>query len=424
MKKIKIALLGFGTVGRATYELLQMNTAEIAEKTGLELVLTKVLVRDLSKSYPVSKRLLTTDFNDILNDPQIELVIELIGGIEPASSYILAALRAKKHVVTANKAAVAANYASFIETSRQNRVMLRFEASVAGGIPVLDALQAPLNSNQIEEVSGIVNGTTNYILTQMVEQQQSYQAALARAQEKGFAETDPTADVEGIDSANKLAILMALAFSELVSVDAIPTTGISNLSSLDMIQAEKLGYKIKLLATTKKVGQQLQASVQPTLVASWHMLAAVANEFNAIHIRGNAVGDLLFYGKGAGGLPTASAVMGDMIEIANAIEKNAAFDSYINKVSATQLTFIGEGFNRYYLRLTGLNKAGTLGKITTIFGQFGISIESISQESEEKQASMIFIINEINRTQLDDALDALLLLAEVTSIDSVLRVLD
>lgn len=424
MKKIRIALLGFGKVGRATYELLQMNTAEIAEKTGLELELTKVLVRDLSKSYPVSKSLLTTDFNDILNDPQIELVIELIGGIEPASNYILAALRAKKHVVTANKAAVAANYAAFIEISRQNKVMLRFEASVAGGIPVLDALQAPLNSNQIEEVSGIVNGTTNYILTQMVEQQQSYQAALERAQEKGFAEPEPTADVEGIDSANKLAILMALAFSELVSVDAIPTTGISNLSLLDMIQAEKLGYKIKLLATTKKMGQQLQASVQPTLVASWHMLAAVANEFNAIHIHGNAVGDLLFYGKGAGGLPTASAVMGDMIEIANAIEKNSAFDSYINKVSASQLTFIGEGFNRYYLRLTGLNKAGTLGKITTIFGQFGISIESISQESEEMQASMIFIINEINRTQLDDALDALLLLAEVTSIDSVLRVLD
>ncbi len=254
MKKIKIGLLGCGTVGSATYEILQMNADKIAQKTGVIIEVAQVFVRSMEKNYPVPKRLLTTNFQNMLDNPELEIIVELMGGIEPASTYMLQALKAKKHVVTANKAAVAAHYADLIQMSAENQVMLRFEASVAGGIPVLDALQAPLNSNEIEEVLGIVNGTTNYILTQMIESGKSYETALKLAQEKGFAEADPRADVEGIDSANKLSILLALAFDEIVPVETIPTSGISQLKSVDIKQAGDLGYKIKLLVRGKKDG--------------------------------------------------------------------------------------------------------------------------------------------------------------------------
>ena len=424
MRKIKIGLLGCGTVGGATYEILQMNAAKIAQKTGVMLEITRILVRDDKKTYQVPQSLLTLDFQEILQDPEIEIIVELMGGIEPATSYMLQALRAKKHVVTANKAAVAAAYKELIQASSESQVMLRFEASVAGGIPVLDALQAPLNSNDIEEVSGIVNGTTNYILTQMTEKNQTYEQALAQAQEKGFAEADPTADVEGIDSANKLAILTALAFDEILAVAQIPTVGISSLQSRDLAQAEQLGYEVKLIANAKKTASGLQASVQPTLVPKEHMLAAVANEFNGIFIRGNAVGDLMFYGKGAGGLPTASAVAGDIIEIANAIDKQAAFDSYVNKISESKLTYIGEGKNAYYLRLSGDNHAGSLGKITTVLGAHDISIKSLIQTTEMLNGTVILIVGAIDRQQLDLALAEVLKLPEVLRVDSVLRVME
>ncbi|PCS01405.1 hypothetical protein RT41_GL000169 [Lactococcus fujiensis JCM 16395] len=423
MKKIKIGLLGCGTVGSATYEILQMNADKIAQKTGVIIEVAQVFVRSMEKNYPVPKRLLTTNFQNMLDNPELEIIVELMGGIEPASTYMLQALKAKKHVVTANKAAVAAHYADLIQMSAENQVMLRFEASVAGGIPVLDALQAPLNSNEIEEVLGIVNGTTNYILTQMIESGKSYETALKLAQEKGFAEADPRADVEGIDSANKLSILLALAFDEIVPVETIPTSGISQLKSVDIKQAGDLGYKIKLLVRGKKMEGSLQASVQPMLVPKDHMLAAVSNEFNALLIRGNAVGDLLFYGRGAGGLPTASAAAGDIIEIANAIDKNAAFDTYVNKLSQSQLIFSGEGENAYYVRLTGQNRPGTLGHITSLFGKNDISIESVTQVAKDECASIVFIIHEIAREKLDRAIRKILNLDDVLSVDCILSVI-
>ncbi|CAM3146721.1 homoserine dehydrogenase [Lactococcus hircilactis] len=424
MKKIKIALLGCGTVGGATYKILQMNAEQIAQKTGVILEISKILVRDKERPYAVPESLLTTNYQEILDTRDIEIVVECLGGIEPASSFMLQALKAGKHVVTANKAAVAANYETLVSTSAQYHVMLRFEASVAGGIPVLDALQAPLNSNDIEEVSGIVNGTTNYILTQMIEQGQAYEEALKMAQEKGFAEADPTADVEGIDAANKLSILIALAFGEIVPIEKIATIGISKLSKEDIAFASHLGYKIKLLASAQKSKTSLQASVQPTLVPKDHMLAAVANEFNALFIHGNAVGDLLFYGKGAGGLPTASAVAGDIIEIANAIDKNAAFDSYVNKISASHLTYLGEGSNAYYLRLSVSNRPGVLAAIATTFSQHGISIESVTQEVNGDAAKMMFILNEVAREKLELALLALEKLPEVIKVACILRVMN
>ena len=423
MKTIKIALLGAGTVGTATYKLLQMNAQKISIKTGVLLEISKILVRNMGKTYDVPDELLTSNFEEILNDPDIQIIVELMGGIEPASSYILQAMSKGKHVITANKAAVAENYEKFIAASSQLRVMFRFEAAVAGGIPVLDALQAPLNSNDIEEVTGIINGTTNFILSQMTEHGLTYSEALEIAQAKGFAEADPTADVDGTDIANKLSILIALAFGEIVRVEQIRATGISGLSFEDIRIAQSFGYKIKLLATAKKTETQLQATVQPTLVPFNHMLAGVSNEFNALFIHGNAVGDLLFYGKGAGGLPTASAVIGDTIEIANAIDKKAAFDSYINKIPDIHLNYVGEGINSYYLRLTGANAPGVLGSITTTLGKKHISIQSVTQQENGETAQMYFIVHQTSREQLDSALEYILEKGYAISVDSVLRVL-
>ncbi|MDR0299433.1 MAG: homoserine dehydrogenase [Streptococcaceae bacterium] len=422
MKTIKIALLGCGTVGSGVIELLAQNRDIISSKTGVLLEIAAVYVRDLSKNYNVDSTLLTTDVKTIFENPEIQIVLELTNGVEPATSFLLRAMRAGKHVITANKAAVAANYSELMATSAENHVMLRYEAAVAGGIPILDALQAPLNSNDIEEVNGIINGTTNFILTGMTEKNWNYKEALALAQKKGFAEADPTADVEGIDAANKLAILTAIAFGKVVEVADIPTHGISNLSVEDIKMANNLGYTIKLLAATKKINNRLQLSVGPTLVDKNHLLASVRNEMNAVFVRGNAVGELIFHGAGAGGLPTASAVVGDVIEISNAIQKGSAFDSYINQimVTNTQLNLVGEGENRYYVRLLGENKPGVLGQITTSLGKFGLLITGVLQpETAADRAMMIFTFDKIDRNQLDKAL------SELTNIDikAVMKIL-
>ncbi|MDR0199447.1 MAG: homoserine dehydrogenase [Streptococcaceae bacterium] len=410
MKKIKIGLLGFGTVGSGVYQTLTMNHDAIVQKTGVELEVARVLVKSVAEPRKVEApdSLFTESVDAILEDPEIAIIIEVLGGIEPASSWALRAMKAGKHFVTANKAMVAHSYKELVEASADNHVMLRFEASVGGGIPVLDALQAPLTSNDIEEISGIVNGTTNYILTQMEVAGLGFDVALKKAQELGFAEADPTADVDGIDAANKLSILMALGFGEVVGIDKIPTVGIRGVSALDVDVAGELGYKIKLLAAAKKSGRNLQGSVQPTLVASQHLLAAVANEFNAVFIHGNAVDDLMFYGRGAGSLPTASAVVGDVIEIANAIDKDVAYDSYVNRVPEAGLTYVGEGVNKYYLRLEAKNEPGVLGQITTTFGAHGLLIDSVLQrETSADTASIVFVVDLVAREKLDSALSDL-----------------
>ncbi|MCR5481396.1 MAG: homoserine dehydrogenase [Clostridia bacterium] len=321
MKKIKIGLLGFGNIGTGTYRILEMNHRKIAETTGCELEITRILVNDPSKKREISvpSGKFTKDPDTILNDPEIDIVVEVLGGIEPAASYMLKAMKNGKSVVTANKAAVAANFAELKSVAAANNVLFRFEASVAGGIPVLNALSTALSGNEFEEISGIVNGTTNYILTQMTENGSAYEDVLKDAQAKGFAEADPTADVEGIDAANKLSILMALAFGKYVAPSDIPTTGISKITKADIDAAKERGCKIKLLASAKKNGNDVEYSVKPVELPLSHPLAGVSNEFNAVFVTGNAVGELMFYGRGAGSLPTGSAVMGDIIEIAKAV---------------------------------------------------------------------------------------------------------
>lgn len=429
MKTIKVGLLGLGNIGTGTYKTLEMNKKLIESNTGVSIEITKILEKDVNRKrdITVSPEQFTQNPDDIFLDPSIDIVIELLGGIEPASSFMLKALQNKKHVVTANKAAVAANYDAFMDAAKENQVMFRYEASVGGGIPILNTLASDLLANEFEEILGIVNGTTNYILTQMTEYGLNYADVLKVAQEKGFAEADPTADVEGIDVANKLSILISLVFGIRVAPQEIPTTGISKLSKEDIKLADQFGYKIKLLATAKKVGHQLEAHVQPAFVPKDHPLASVSNEFNAIFVTGNAVDDLMFYGKGAGPLPTGSAVMGDVIEISKAIAKGAAFDHYSETKAKKMLRYVGEGQNKYYVNMMAKDVPGVLGSIATSFGACGIGVDSVLQLSrdvnEHREVPLVFILHEVTRSRLDEALDKIEKSKFASEIRSIIRVM-
>ncbi len=324
MKKIKVGMLGFGNVGTGTYQTLEMNRELIEKHVGASVEISKILVNNVTKPRQVvtPDGVLTDNVADIIDNPEIDIVAEVLGGIEPASEYMLKALNNGKHVVTANKAAVAANYDKLFKAAADNGVSLRPEACVAGGIPILNAITTVLGANKFDEILGILNGTTNYILTQMTDNGLDYADVLKDAQAKGFAEADPTADVEGIDAANKLSIMMALAFGHYVHPDDIPTEGISKITKADIDKATADGCKIKLIASAKNEDGKLTYSVKPVALPIEHPLASVSNEFNAVFVKGNAVGELMFYGKGAGPLPTGSAVMGDILMAAKEIAES------------------------------------------------------------------------------------------------------
>lgn len=324
MKTIKIGLLGLGNIGTGTYKTLEMNREEIEATLGTKVDIVKILEKDIDRDrgIAVDREKFTSDPDSIFKDPEIDIVIELLGGIEPATTFMLSAMENGKHVVTANKAAVAANYSKLMETAKANNIMFRFEASVGGGIPILGTLTGPLRANKFEEVMGILNGTTNYILTMMTKEGLEYETALKDAQDQGFAEADPTADVEGIDAANKLSILMALMFDKYVAPQDIPTTGITEITKEKIDEARENGCKIKLIAHAKKTETgDIEYEVRPMYISATHPLANINKEFNAVFIKGNAVDDLMFYGKGAGPLPTGSAIMGDVIDISKTILK-------------------------------------------------------------------------------------------------------
>lgn len=326
MKTVKVGLLGFGNVGTGTYQALEMNKEHIKETSNISIEIVKVLVNNVAKKRAVETPagVLTDNPDDILLNPEIDIVVEVLGGIEPATSYMLKALENGKHVVTANKAAVAENYDKLTDLAKKNHLKFKMEACVGGGIPVIEPLSTVLQGNQFEEIRGIVNGTTNYILTQMTEFDLEYNDVLKDAQAKGFAEADPTADVEGIDAANKLSILMAIAFHKYVHPKDIPTEGISKVSKDDIEKAKAQNGKIKLLASAINNDGKLEYSVKPEVVPYDHPLCSVSNEFNAVFVKGNAVGDLMFYGKGAGPLPTGSAVLGDLLITAKFVANHKA----------------------------------------------------------------------------------------------------
>lgn len=324
MKTIKIGLLGMGNIGTGTYKTLEMNRNEIESTLDRKVEIVKILEKDTERDrgIVVPKEKFTQDPDEIFNDPEIDIVIELLGGKEPATTFMLTAMEKGKHVVTANKAAIAANYHKLMDTAKANHVAFKFEASVGGGIPILGTLLGPLRANQFHEVMGILNGTTNYILHMMTKEGMDYDVALKDAQAQGFAEADPTADVEGIDAANKLTILMALMFDKYVAPEDIPTTGITGITSEKIEEARSNNCKIKLIAHAwKDDAGEIKYEVRPMYISQTHPLANINKEFNAVFVKGNAVDDVMFYGKGAGPLPTGSAILGDVIDIAKTVLK-------------------------------------------------------------------------------------------------------
>ncbi len=318
MKTVKIGILGLGTVGGGTYQILDMNKELIEKRIGKEIKVVRVLEKNMDrlKTLGLPEACATQDPDDILKDPEIDIVVESLGGIEPSTTFMLTAMENGKSVVTPNKPAEAANIDKLQETAQDHADAYRYEASVGGGIPALTAIQEALAGNEFTEVMGILNGTTNYILTKMTDLGLDYADVLKDAQAKGFAEADPTADVEGIDVANKLSILMALCFDKYVPPTEIPTVGISKITMDDIEAAKAKGCKIKLIAQAKKAGGNIEYSVKPMEIENSHPLAGVSNEFNAIYVTGNAVDEVMFYGKGAGALPTGSAIVGDILAIA------------------------------------------------------------------------------------------------------------
>ncbi len=323
MKTIYVGLLGFGNVGSGTYETLSMNHDIITKAAGAQIKVKKILVNDISKprSVDVPAELMTTNPDDILNDPEIDIVVEMLGGNEPALSYILKGMKNGKHIVTSNKLTVAQNYTLIHETAEKYGVQLKMEGCVGGGIPVLNSITTVLGVNKFDEILGILNGTTNYILTQMSNFGLDFDSVLKDAQSKGFAEASYQDDIDGIDTANKLSILIALAFGIHIHPKDIPTTGIADISKEDIQKAKENGRRIKLIANAVMMDGKLECSVRPMDLPSHHPLVDVDNEYNAVFLRGNAVDELMFYGKGAGPMPTGSAVAGDILEITKVIAR-------------------------------------------------------------------------------------------------------
>ena len=399
MQKINIGLIGFGTVGTGVVKVLKENTKVIQERLGAEIVLKKIADKDITRDrgVEIDKSILTTDANDIINDPSINIVIELVGGIEPAKTFILKALNNKKHVVTANKALLSQHGEEIFKTAAKNNVDIGFEASVGGGIPIIKALKEGLVANKINSIYGIINGTANYILSKMTNEGGKFEDVLKKAQEKGYAEADPTYDVEGIDTAHKLAILINLAYGTYIRLEDIYTEGISKVTPLDIKFAKEFGYKIKLLAIAKEEGGKIEARVHATMIPADHLLAIVDGVYNAIHLKGNAVGSVMFYGRGAGMMSTASAVVSDVVDICRNITKNAAQRvaplSYTEEsIKNIEIRHIENLEIPYYLRFSVLDKPGVLSRISGVLGNHNISILYVMQKDRKVGGAVPIVI--------------------------------
>ena len=428
--RIGIGLLGLGTVGAGVAAIL--NTPEGRHPLIGDLQIAKVAVRDLQRPRPVEldPSLLTTDPQEVVDDPNVQVVVEVMGGIEPARTLIMRAIAAGKSVVTANKAVIARHGEEIAAAAAAAGVYVLIEAAVGGGIPIIEPLKQSLGGNRIQRVSGIINGTTNYILTRMTQEGADYHAVLKDAQDLGYAEADPAADVDGLDAADKIAILSGLAFGGPIDRSGIPTAGISNLQSRDVDYATQLDYGVKLLAVAERVDQSgdsstslpLAVSVQPTLVPSDHPLAGVNGVNNAILVEGDPIGRVMFYGPGAGAGPTASAVVADILNIAGIRQLNDSdgnLDPLLAASSwrACHLVESGRIRQRNYVRFTTEDAPGVIGRIGSCFGDQGVSIQSIVQfDASDAGAEIVVITHEVDNGAMQSALNAITALPEVRGV--------
>ncbi|MCK8817742.1 homoserine dehydrogenase [Natroniella sulfidigena] len=423
-KEIKVGLLGCGTVGSGVYKILEENATSIANKSGAKLTVAKVLVKDKSKELlvDVPQNKLTDDFEEVINDPEIEIVAELIGGVHPAKEFILEVLKSGRSVVTANKELMAKHGHELLVTAREMGVDIYFEASVGGGIPIISPLKEDLAGNKITNIMGIVNGTTNYILTKMEQEGADFSDVLAQAQELGYAEADPTSDIEGHDAAYKLAILASIAFESRVDIEDVYIEGITGITKGDILYAQELGYKIKLLAIGKE-NDGVEVRVHPTLVPTEHPLANVNDVFNAIFVEGDAINEVMFYGPGAGQMPTGSAVVGDIITAARNIDFSAQGRISCTCFEEKEVIAQDEVRSSFYLRLNVLDNPGVLGEITGLLGEHQVSIESVIQKGRsDDTVPLVFITHQVKEGDLNDALDKIKSLSDVEEVASLIRV--
>lgn len=422
-RTIKAGLLGLGTVGSGVYKLVERQQKEMVHKVGASLRIEKILVHNMDKKREgVDMSLLTDKWTDIIDNDEIEIVIEVMGGIEPARTMILEALNSGKNVVTANKDLVAEYGKELLDAAENNGVDFLFEAAVAGGIPIIRPLKQCLASNEIDEVIGIVNGTTNYILTKMFEDGMDFKEALAKATELGYAEADPTADIQGLDAGRKVAIMASIAFHSRVVFPDVYTEGITGITARDIQYAREFGSVIKLLGVAHNTEDGIEVGVYPMLLPKDHPLASVRDSFNAVFVHGDAVDDAMFYGRGAGELPTASAIMGDVIDVARDIQYHCTGRISCTCYRKTPIKRFDDVKNKFFLRMQVDNKPGVLAAIASVFGVHKVSISKVVQKIiTDGTAELVIVTEAVKEYHMQDALEHLKDMETTREISSMIR---
>lgn len=415
MTSVKVGICGLGTVGSGTFHVLQRNARQLAARAGRPIEVSHIGARRDNPACPTGLVTVSRDVFDVARDPEVDVLVELIGGCDTARELIIEAIDNGKHVVTANKALIAEHGNEIFAAARANEVSVAFEAAVAGGIPIIKAIREGLAANHIEWLAGIINGTGNYILTEMFERDRAFEEVLREAQVLGYAEADPTFDVEGIDAAHKLVILASIAFGIPLQFDKIFTEGISRIDLRDVAYAEELGYRIKHLGIARRTPEGIELRVHPTLIPQRQLLASVNGVLNAIMVEGDAVGPTLYYGAGAGAEPTASAVVADIVDVVRAMD--APYDSRVpylafhtDQLGDDRILPIGEVVSAFYLRMQALDRPGVLSKVAQILSDGGISIEALIQKEPKEGAEtvpLILLTNRVVENRIDKAIEAI-----------------
>lgn len=423
---VKLGLMGFGTVGTGVVRIIQAHQEDLQKQTGMGIEVKKILVQDVEKSRSLSSMssYLTTDPSELLDDTDIDVIVEVIGGISPAREYILQALERGKHVVTANKDLMALHGAEILNKAQEKGCDVFYEASVAGGIPILRALVEGFSSDRITKMMGIVNGTTNYILSKMSQEGADYAEVLKEAQALGYAEADPTSDVEGYDAARKMAILATLGFHVPMKLEDVDVKGISSVSKEDIAYGKQLGYEVKLLGLARRDGEAIEVSVQPTLIPKSHPLASVNGVFNAVYVYGEAVGETMFYGPGAGELPTATAVVSDLVTVVKNMKLGVNGRGMVAPYKEKILKNDSQKLSKYFLRIVVADKRGVLAQITQLLADKNISLEQVIQKPYDngKQAELIMVTHSSSKSDMDDVIADMEEMEIITEVKSCYRV--
>ncbi|SMG58011.1 homoserine dehydrogenase [Paenibacillus aquistagni] len=426
MRPIKVGLLGMGTVGTGVVRIVEGHQEDLSSQVGSPIQISKILVKDLAKQrhLHVNSEVMTENPWDVIYDPDIDVIVEVMGGIEPTKGYIIEALDRGKHIVTANKDLMALHGVEIMEKAKANQCDVYYEASVAGGIPIIRTLMEGFSSDRITKIMGIVNGTTNYILTKMSQEGAAYEDVLKEAQALGYAESDPTSDVEGLDAARKMAILATLGFHANVALEDVSVRGISNVSKQDILYAKRLGYEMKLLGIAERQDDQISVVVQPTMVKSSHPLSSVNGVFNAVYVYGEAVGETMFYGPGAGEMPTATSVVADLVAVIRNMRLGVTGQQAHHAYKEKKLKTDDQIAYKNFILLDVHDKAGVLAKITQVFTKFNVSLESVVQQPNphNPDAEIVIVTHEASQSSMNKVLNEFNQLDVIKSIKSAYRV--